>query len=629
MSGAEALLRVLQEEDVDAVFGYPGAALIPIYDAMYRSQGRTALAGECLEPDTAGTCSGGLGMSQQTIRGAEALLKVLDEESADILFGFPGGQVIPIYDALYDWTGRDILVRHEQGAAHMADGYARSSGRVGVCLATSGPGALNLVTGIATAYMDSVPMVAITGQVKTAAIGKDSFQEADVTGVTIPVTKHNYLVTDPAQLVDIMREAFYIARTGRPGPVLVDIPSDISLGQVPFPVRNIEGLDAYEPPQRLPSGDIERAADMINASEAPILYIGGGVISSGAAPLIRELAEKANICVVHTLLGKGGFPETHSLSMGMPGMHGMAYASHAMQYAKLIVCIGARFDDRVTGDVKKFAPDAEIIHIDIDPAELHKVKRAGIAIAGDARAVLEVLVPMVKPRVAGAWEQKLEQWKAEHPLIYDMPAAGSPLPPEYVIEQLYEVTGGNAIVCTEVGQHQMWAAQYYKVDKPRHFLSSGGLGTMGYGFPAAIGAQFANPDALVIDIAGDGSIQMNIQEMATAVLHKLPVKIAIMNNGYLGMVRQWQDLFYDKRYSGVYLAQNNPDFVKLAEAYGGAGLRCERVEDVRATIEKSLEINDRPVIMDFVCAPEENVFPMIPAGKSVSDMLKSAPNGRE
>ena len=565
-------------------------------------------------------------MTTPTMRGADALLKVLQEEGVDILFGFPGGQAIPIYDALYDSPIRDILVRHEQGAAHMADGYARSTGRPGVCVATSGPGALNLVTGIATAYADSVPMVAICGQVRTGAIGKDSFQEADVTGVTIPITKHNYLVTDPAELVDTVREAFYIATTGRPGPVLVDIPSDINLGPVPYPERDIPRLDAFVPEVALPEGDIERAADMINASAAPILYIGGGVISAGASALVRELAEKANICVVHTLLGKGGFPETHPLSMGMPGMHGMAYASFAMQHAQLIVCIGARFDDRVTGDVKKFAPDAEIIHIDVDPAELHKVKRAGVAIAGDAKRVLAALVPLVKERGAGDWERKLEQWKADHPLTYSVPTDGA-IPPQFVIEKLYEVTHGNAIACTEVGQHQMWAAQFFKVDEPRCFLSSGGMGTMGFGFPAAIGAQFANPDALVLDIAGDGSIQMNIQEMATAVGYKLPIKIAIMNNGYLGMVRQWQELFYGRRYSGVALMQNNPDFVKLAEAFGGVGLRCEKPEDVVPTIEKSLEITDRPVMMDFVCAEEENVFPMIPSGKNVADMLMAQPNG--
>ena len=564
-------------------------------------------------------------MTTPTMRGADALLRVLQEEGVDILFGFPGGQAIPIYDALYDSPIRDILVRHEQGAAHMADGYARSTGRPGVCVATSGPGALNLVTGIATAYADSVPMVAICGQVRTGAIGKDSFQEADVTGVTIPITKHNYLVTDPAQLVDTVREAFYIATTGRPGPVLVDIPSDLNLGPVPYTERDITRLDAYEAEVALPEGDIERAADMINASEAPILYIGGGVISAGASGLVRELAEKANICVVHTLLGKGGFPETHPLSMGMPGMHGMAYASFAMQHAKLIVCIGARFDDRVTGDVKKFAPDAEIIHIDVDPAELHKVKRAGVAIAGDAKRVLQALVPLVKERAAGDWVQKLEQWKADHPLAYSV-TPGGPIPPQFVIEKLWEVTHGNAIACTEVGQHQMWAAQFFKVDEPRCFLSSGGMGTMGFGFPAAIGAQFANPDALVLDIAGDGSIQMNIQEMATAVGHKLPIKIAVLNNGYLGMVRQWQELFYGRRYSGVALTDNNPDFVKLAEAYGGVGLRCEKPEDVVATIEKSLEVTDRPVIMDFVCVEEENVFPMIPGGKSVGDMLTTQPN---
>lgn len=563
-------------------------------------------------------------MSERTFTGADALLEVFREEGVEVVFGLPGGHMIPIYDRIYHAVAegrlRHILARHEQGGAHAADGYARSTGKVGVCLATSGPGALNLVTGLATAYMDSVPLVAITGQVKTWTIGTDSFQEADTIGCTMPVTKHNYLVKNVCDLPHVLREAFYIARTGRPGPVLVDIPSDVSAGPCEWYERRPVSIPGYNPPGK---GDPERialAAEMINTAAKPIIYIGGGVISSGASDLVRELARKANICVVHTLLAKGAYPETDPLSMGMPGMHGMAYASHALQHAGLIVCIGARFDDRVTGDPSKFAPEAQVIHIDIDAAEINKVRRADVGILGDARMVLEELVPLVRPRQPGEWEAHLREWRETHPLTYNAdPPEG--VAPQYVIEQLWEATRGEAIVTTEVGQHQMWAAQYYRCTFPRQFISSGGLGTMGFGFPAAIGAQLGNPDKIVVDIAGDGSIQMCIQEMATASIHKLPVKVAILNNGYLGMVRQWQDLFYGKRYSGVELT-GNPDFVKLAEAYGAVGYLITRKDEVRPAIERALEITDRPCILDFRTSPEENVFPMIPAGKTFEDMME-------
>jgi acetolactate synthase-1/2/3 large subunit len=568
-------------------------------------------------------------MPQPTFTGADALIKVLEEEGVDVVFGFPGGSVIPIYDKLYhavkEGRIRHILPRHEQGGIHAADGYARSTGKVGVMLATSGPGAMNLVTGLATAYMDSVPVVAITGQVKTGAIGKDAFQEADTIGVTMPITKHNYLVKSVCDLPRILREAFYIARSGRPGPVLIDIPSDVSGGPCNWTDEPRKTIPGYEPPGKADPELVAQAAEMISGAERPILYIGGGVISSGAAPLIRELAEKANLYVVHTLMGKGAFPETHELSMGMPGMHGMAYANHAMQHAGLIICIGARFDDRITGDVSKFAPDAAVIHVDIDRAEINKVRRAQLPIVGDARLVLEQLVPLVRPRQAGEWEAHLRQWRADHPLSYDPnPATG--IAPQYIIEQLWEVTGGEAIVTTEVGQHQMWAAQYYRAQFPRQFLTSAGLGTMGYGFPAAIGAQLGNPGRIVADIAGDGSIQMCIQELATASIHKLPVKVCILNNGYLGMVRQWQDLFYEKRYSGVDLT-GNPDFVKLADAYGGVGFLVTEKTEVRPTLERAMEITDRPCLIDFRTPPEENVFPMIPAGKTFEDMMETAPVG--
>jgi len=568
-------------------------------------------------------------MSSQIFTGADGLLNVFEDEGVEVVFGFPGGSVIPIYDKLYHriaaGTLRHILPRHEQGAAHAADGYARSTGKVGVCMATSGPGAMNLVTGLATAYMDSVPIVAITGQVKTHAIGKDAFQEADTVGVTMPITKHNYLVKDNCDLPDVVREAFYIARSGRPGPVLIDVPFDVSATECRWVDKKIEAIPGYNPPGKGDPELVRLAAEKISTADKPILYVGGGVVSSGASELVRELARKANLYVVHTLLAKGVIPETHELSMGMPGMHGMAYASHALQHAGLIIAIGARFDDRVTGDPSKFAPDAEVIHIDIDPAEINKVRRAQIGIAGDAKLVLDQLLPQVAPRPRGEWEQHLQQWRADHPLTYETdPSDG--IAPQYVVEQICEVTNGQAIVSTEVGQHQMWAAQYYRCNFPRQFLSSGGLGTMGYGFPAAIGAQVGNPDKVVFDIAGDGSIQMCIQELATATINKLAVKVAILNNGYLGMVRQWQDLFYAKRYSGVDLT-GNPDFVKLADAYGGVGFLVKDKDQVRPTLEKAMEINDRPVLMDFRTPPEENVFPMIPAGKTFEDMMETAPVG--
>ncbi len=561
-------------------------------------------------------------MNEKTIRGALGILKVLEEENVDLMFGYPGGSVIPIYDALYDSKIRDILPRHEQGGAHAADGYARSTGKVGVCLATSGPGALNLVTGLATAYMDSVPMVAITGQVKRSLIGKDSFQEADTTGVTIPVTKHNYLVTDTDDLMNIMREAFYLARNGRPGPVLVDVPQDVSLEEVRWTDRDIKRLDCYEEPLPVDDDAIAQAVKMIAEAERPVLMVGGGAMSPEAAQGVFALATKCNIGVVHTMMGKGIFPETHELSMGMPGMHGMAYASLALQNCDLMIVVGARFDDRITGSLKTFAPEAKVIHIDIDAAELHKLRQAHVPICADSAAVLKRLVAECKPRKRGPWEEQLNEWRRTHSLSYPTPSEH--IAPQYVVEKLYEITGGKAIIATEVGQNQMWAAQYYKLEKPRRFLSSGGLGTMGYGLPAAIGAQFGNPDDLVIDIAGDGSIQMNQQELTTATIHKLPIKVAILNNSYLGMVRQWQELFFENRLSGVDLT-GNPDFVKLAEAHGGVGLRCERAEDVVKTIEAALEVTDRPVVMDFVVSKEENVFPFIPAGTSVDEIMLSQP----
>ncbi len=563
-------------------------------------------------------------MSEEIIKGAEALFRVLDEEGVEVIFGYPGGAVIPIYDVLYEKTHiRHVLTRHEQGAAHAADGYARATGRVGVCMATSGPGAMNLVTGLTTAYMDSIPIVAITGQVRTTAVGKDSFQEADTTGVTMPVTKHNYLVKRTEDLADILREAFHIARTGRPGPVLVDVPFDVSAGEAPWRERDDERLlRRYPPPPEPDPEAIRRAAELINEAEKPLLFIGGGVIASGAHELVRQLAEKAHICVVHSLLGKGGFPETHELSMGMVGMHGHAYANFAINNCSLIVGIGVRFDDRVTGDVSKFAPHAKIIHIDVDPAEIGKVVRPEVGIVADAKRALEELLPLVKPRGITEWEKQLFEWRRTHPLRYRRYA--DVIAPQFVVEELYRLTGGKAVITTEVGQNQMWAAQYYKCDRPRQFITSGGLGTMGFGFPAAIGAKVGRPDEIVIDIAGDGSIQMNIQEMATARANNINVKIVVLNNCYLGMVRQWQELFFDRRYSQVMLC-GLPDFVKLAEAYDWVGFEVKRPEEVTPTLEKMLEIDDSPVIVDIKIRPEENVFPFIPAGRSVEDMILEQP----
>ncbi|MGD9496226.1 MAG: biosynthetic-type acetolactate synthase large subunit [Armatimonadota bacterium] len=556
------------------------------------------------------------------IKGAEALLRVFREENVDVFFGYPGGAVIPIFDALYDAEDiRCVLPRHEQGAAHAADGYARVTGRAGVCMATSGPGACNLVTGLATAYMDSIPMVAITGQVRTNLVGTDAFQEADITGITIPITKHNYLIKDPHEIErfpDILREAFYLARSGRPGPILVDIPSDVAAGLVPWAERHIEALDGYAEPALPADADIDRAADMIEGAQRPVILIGGGVVAAGASDEVRALAEKCNIVVAHTLMGKGCFPESHDLSMGMPGMHGMAYASYAIQHADLLIVIGARFDDRITGDLSRFAPDAQVIHIDIDAAEIDKVRPAQVGIVADAKVATRALVQAVSAREPGAWEQHLREFRDEHPLCFA--DDDELMAPQLVVSKLYEVTAGRAIVCTEVGQNQMWAAQYYPLEEPRRWCSSGGLGTMGYGHPAAIGAQVGRPGELVVDIAGDGSIQMCIQELATGVINKLPIKIIILNNSYLGMVRQWQDMFYSKRYSGVDLT-GNPDFVRLAEAYGAVGLHCRDRDQVVATLEQAMEVDDRPVVVDFAVSKEENVFPFIPAGKSYEDII--------
>lgn len=567
--------------------------------------------------------------------GAEMILHALKKEKVRAFFGYPGGAVIDIFDKLYDESIPFFLTRHEQGAVHAADGFARASGEVGVCMATSGPGATNLVTGLATAYMDSIPIVAITGQVHTHLIGNDAFQEADVVGITRPVTKHNYLVKNVDELPRILKSAFYLARSGRPGPVVVDVPKDVQQAEtnVPYP-EEIE-IRSYKPTILGHVQQIKKAAKMIAQADRPVIYAGGGVVASEAADELKKLAEIAEIPVTTTLMGLGIFPETDAKSLKMLGMHGTAYANFAVQECDLLIAVGARFDDRVTGKVDKFASKARVIHIDIDPTTIRKNVQVDLPVVGDVKHVLKELLKHVKPKKHPQWMRQIHDWKEQHPLRYD---DNGRIQPQYVVEQIAEVSHRNAIISTEVGQNQMWAAQFYDYIKPRTFLSSGGLGTMGYGFPAAIGAQVANPDKLVVDIAGDGSIQMNIQELATAVLYQIPVKIVILNNQSLGMVRQWQGIFYDRRFSGTCLRRDAscppqcdgsgdycpkyiPDFVKLAEAYGAVGLYADKPEQVIPTLEKAFN-TPGPVIVEFKISEEENVYPMVPAGAPIDQMIR-------
>ena len=552
--------------------------------------------------------------------GAEILVESLRKEGVGTIFGYPGGVVLGIFDTLYDAPIRIVLTRHEQAAAHAADGYARVSGKVGVCMTTSGPGATNLVTGIATAHMDSVPIVALTGQVATPLIGGDAFQEADITGITRPITKHNYLVKDVRDLARVIKEAFHIAPTGRPGPVLIDLPKDVTTDETVFKYPKAVELRGYKPKYEGHPRQIKRAVQEIAKAERPVIYAGGGMICSGASRELAEFARKTQIPVTLTLLGLGAFPASDPLFMGMLGMHGTKCANSAVSGCDLLIAIGARFDDRVTGKIEKFAPDATIIHIDIDPSAISKNVVVDLPIVGDVKNILSELTPLVKKCKTSQWLKQIAKWKKEFPLTYDRKA--NTIKPQYVVEQIYEATEGKAIIATEVGQNQMWAAQYYKFEKPRHFLSSGGLGTMGYGFPAAIGAQIACPDKLVFDIAGDGSFQMNIQELATVTRLKLPVKVAILNNQFLGMVRQWQDMFYGKRYSSSCLA-DNPDFAKVAEAFGATGIKVTKKRDVRPAIDKAIE-TPGPVVLDFAVDREENVMPMVPAGAAISDMIMEA-----
>jgi acetolactate synthase I/II/III large subunit len=561
------------------------------------------------------------------VTGAQALVRSLECQGVDIMFGLPGGAILPAYDPIRSSSIRHVLVRHEQGAGHAAEGYAWATGRVGVCMATSGPGATNLVTALADAYMDSVPIVAITGQVSTAMIGTDAFQESDITGITGPVTKHNELVTEVERIPAAIAEAFHIAATGRPGPVLIDLPKDILQAQSAWSWPPELELPGYKLPTAPDPKLIEQAARMLREASRPVLYVGGGVVKSDSHAALLELAELAQVPVTTTLMARGAFPDSHPLALGMPGMHGMYAAVAALQECDLIVALGARFDDRVTGKLAAFAPKAKVVHADIDPAEIGKNRRPDVAIVGDLRTVLGDLAAAMRAEVAAHgtadtadWLATTAGWKRSYPLRYTQEADG-PLKPQHVVERLSAITGGDAIVVAGVGQHQMHASQHYSFTKPRSWINSGGLGTMGFAVPAAMGAQIGRPGELVVAIDGDGCFQMTAQELATCAIEGLPIKVLIFNNGFLGMVRQWQELFYEERYSEVHLGTAIPDYVKLAEAYGCVGLRCEQAGDVDTVLEKALAITDVPAVVDFRTHDAEGVFPMVPAGRSNDDIV--------
>ncbi|MEI7590196.1 MAG: biosynthetic-type acetolactate synthase large subunit [Deltaproteobacteria bacterium] len=554
------------------------------------------------------------------LTGAQILFKTLEMEGVEVIFGYPGGAVIGIYDEMCRQKIKHILVRHEQAAAHAADGYARASGKVGVCLATSGPGATNTVTGIANAYLDSIPIVIFTGQAPTGLIGSDAFQEVDIMGITRPCTKHNFLVRRVEDLGRIIREAFHIARSGRPGPVLVDLPKDVMQTEIDADSISYDSGYLYEE-EKASDSEIAKAVEMIVASKKLLVFSGGGVILGKASNELRELVQLLDAPITSTLMGLGAYSGTDAGWLGMPGMHGTYAANMAISECDLMVAVGVRFDDRVTSKVEAFAPNAKIIHIDIDPISIDKIVRTNLAIIGSAKEVLCALIRDLKSanftpaNENKKWREQIDQWQRDYPVGYNQ---GNTIKPQFVVEKLYELSAGKAIVATEVGQHQMWAAQFFRYAEPNNFITSGGLGTMGFGFPAAIGAQMARPDALVIDIAGDGSIQMNIQELATAVQYKIPIKIAIINNNFLGMVRQWQEIFYQKRYSHTDLA-SNPDFIKIAEAYGAKGLRATKVEDVEKVIREAFA-TDGVVVMEFVVDREEGVYPMVKPGSMLTEM---------
>ncbi len=558
-------------------------------------------------------------MKKKMTKGAAMITSALQKEGVEIIFGYPGGAVLPLYDQLYDTPLRHLLVRHEQAAVHAADGYARVTGRPGVVFATSGPGATNLVTGIATAYMDSVPLVLITGQVPGAFIGTDAFQEADITGITLPVTKHNYLVKSAEQLPGILSEAFYLASTGRRGPVLIDVPKDVFDQEALFDYKIECEIPGYKPTYSGHAGQISRAVKAIRAAKKPVIFGGGGLIRSEASAALEKLVERAQIPVILTLMGLGAYPGDSALFLGMPGMHGSITANYALSEADLIIATGVRFDDRVTGKLDSFANHAKIIHIDIDPAEIGKNVQIDVPIVGDVKIVLEAILNKLQPGETSAWLKQIENWQKQHPMPGGLKSSGGALKPQQVIREISRLCGDNAIVATDVGQHQMWTAQHFIIREPRTFLSSGGLGTMGYGFPASIGAKLAAPDKKVICITGDGSFQMNIQELATAVNNRLDITIAIINNGYLGMVRQWQDIFYDRRYAYTRL-EGNPDFIKVAEAYGATGMRACDEQEAAAAIELAMR-EKGPVVLDFVVEPEENVYPMVAPNRPINDII--------
>ncbi|MCW2602725.1 MAG: acetolactate synthase large subunit [Pseudonocardiales bacterium] len=563
--------------------------------------------------------------------GAQSFVRSLEAAGVEVLFGIPGGAILPAYDPLYDSTRlRHILVRHEQGAGHAATGYAQATGRVGVCIATSGPGATNLVTPIADAYMDSIPMVAITGQVARSSIGTDAFQEADISGITMPITKHNFLVKRPEDIPQAIAEAFHLASTGRPGPVLVDLPKDILQANTMFAWPPKMDLPGYKPVTRPHSKQIREAAKLIVAAKKPVLYVGGGVIRARASKALRTLAELTGIPLVTTLMARGAFPDSHPQHLGMPGMHGSVSAVTALQKSDLLITLGARFDDRVTGRLDSFAPDAQVIHADIDPAEIGKNRHADVPIVGDVNEVILELIPAIEAEYAAGnradltgWWKQLDRYRETYPLGYEEPTDGT-LAPQYVIERLGQIVGPDAIYAAGVGQHQMWAAQFIKYENPYTWLNSGGLGTMGYSVPAAMGAKVGRPDLTVWSIDGDGCFQMTNQELATCAIEGIPIKVAVINNGNLGMVRQWQTLFYGQRYSNTELGTHKhriPDFVKLADALGCIGLRCESKADVDATIEKAMSINDQPVVIDFTVGADAMVWPMVAAGMSNDEIL--------
>ncbi|MCU1453098.1 MAG: acetolactate synthase, large subunit [Acidimicrobiales bacterium] len=572
------------------------------------------------------------------LNGGQALIKSLEMEGVEVMFGLPGGAILPVYDPIIDSPIRHVLVRHEQGAGHMAEGYAHVTGRPGVAMVTSGPGATNIVTPLADAYMDSVPLVVITGQVGTASIGTDAFQEADITGITQSVTKHNFLVTEAADLPRVVREAFHIATTGRPGPVLIDVPKDIVDPTNPRSAMKwywpsdadvAAGLPGYNPVTIGDPAQIRKAAELILEARKPVLYVGGGVLKARAADALRELAELTDIHVVTTLMARGAFPDDHRLCLGMPGMHGNYTAIMSMQESDLLIALGSRFDDRVTGKVPAFAPDAKIIHVDIDPAELGKVRRPDVGIVGDCRLVIEELVSALRSLLDGggrsfadrsAWKSRLSGWQEKYPLAYEPPVDGDLLKPQMVLEHLRDSVPEDTILCSGVGQHQMWASQYWRFRHPYTWVNSGGLGTMGFAVPAAIGAKVGRPDRMVWAVDGDGCFQMTAQELVTASAERVPIKVAILNNAYLGMVRQWQEMFYEERYSEVYLSPDLPDYVKWAEAMGCVAFRVESPEEIQPTIDKANEIDDRPVVVDFRTDAAEKVFPMVAAGRSNSEV---------